>query len=813
MGTPEATIESMCRLTFIVCLLVSLLVSVEAGPCWAQPLQARASAIRGALDSRDFDLAEKLLRELQSEDKTSFAANNYDYLLARLLERRGYTAEASSLFLGNLERGSLLTQYSLWHLALIAQSEGNLTIERQYITRLLASFPSSALAPAARRRLIDNSVDRGDYRTAISLLRPILSTRTAAGRNGSSQLGDALLKTGDVPGARALFLELITGFSDDVALRACQALDSLGTRDASTLSNIDALRRARIYIANRHWPEARVHLTTIIERYPESPNRPEAIYQMGFTFYRQEKHEEAIAWFERCHSEFPSKKEGEEGYYYVASSLQKQGRYQDAIKRYQDFISDYPKSARIEGAYRNIVDCYRYAGRDGEATELSRRVETQFSGRGAAVVGLFDRARIALSLGNLDEAVALFSRLEAYQTSRKQVGGPLQGEAAFLRAYATEQLGRLAEASQLYLAITDQRDNYFGQRATERLQAMASTENGRRVLRPLFSLYATQARRAAEAARYVEAKDAANRALRLSETDVSRNEMLGVLRTCYARIPAYSPFLSLDLTPAARNVVQPGEEPHGLSHRDLAAELAFLCLYDEAAIELSLAGFGSAGREAAYSLAVYRNRGDHAHDAVSFAESALSDLPRDFRLELLARDLAELLYPAPYRDALNKVARATGVDPRLILSIARQESRFNPFAKSDASARGLLQFIPETARQFAEKEKITGFRIDDTYDPAVSIRLASSYLSDLFKLFPNLPLHVVASYNAGESNVARWMSRSRSKDGDRLVAEIPIPETKDYVAKVMNWYSAYRLLYRKDLQPVPTGETFRSAKR
>ena len=85
------------------------------------------------------------------------------------------------------------------------------------------------------------------------------------------------------------------------------------------------------------------------------------------------------------------------------------------------------------------------------------------------------------------------------------------------------------------------------------------------------------------------------------------------------------------------------------------------------------------------------------------------------------------------------------------------------------------------------------FELDDVYVPEVAIRLAVRYVADLLKLFPKNPYAVLAAYNAGEQNVERWIFRARSNDVDRLMTEIAIPETKDYVAKVMNSYWAYHL--------------------
>jgi soluble lytic murein transglycosylase len=166
----------------------------------------------------------------------------------------------------------------------------------------------------------------------------------------------------------------------------------------------------------------------------------------------------------------------------------------------------------------------------------------------------------------------------------------------------------------------------------------------------------------------------------------------------------------------------------------------------------------------------------------------------------MPRDLVELTI-LRHRDAFERYAPGVGVDPRLVLSLARQESRFNPSVKSAASARGLLQFIPETAQTLADEEGMKDFELDDVYMPEVAVRLAVRYVADLLKLFPNNPHAVLAAYNTGERNVERSIARARSSDVDRLVTEIAIPETKDYVAKVMNSYRAYTLLYTQDLKP------------
>ena len=163
-------------------------------------------------------------------------------------------------------------------------------------------------------------------------------------------------------------------------------------------------------------------------------------------------------------------------------------------------------------------------------------------------------------------------------------------------------------------------------------------------------------------------------------------------------------------------------------------------------------------------------------------------------------EIADALYPAPYREALLRAASTRRLDPRLLLAIMKQESQFRPRAKSPAAARGLLQLTIDTATKYATRAGLKGLQEDDLYRPDASIMVGSEYLSELSKLFPNLPEAVIASYNGGEDNVARWVKRARQIDAGVFTSEIGFAETKDYVFKVMANYRAYRQLYTAELQ-------------
>jgi soluble lytic murein transglycosylase len=160
---------------------------------------------------------------------------------------------------------------------------------------------------------------------------------------------------------------------------------------------------------------------------------------------------------------------------------------------------------------------------------------------------------------------------------------------------------------------------------------------------------------------------------------------------------------------------------------------------------------------------------------------------------------ADGLYPAPYREMIVRAARARKLDPRFVLAIIRQESVFKPTAKSPAGARGLLQLTIDAAQRYAPGAGLRTIRENELYQPQTSITVGSEYLAHLATMFPRMLEPIAASYNGGEDNVARWVTRAKHKDAGVFTAEIGFDETKDYVQKVMTNYRVYKRLYTEDL--------------
>ena len=112
-----------------------------------------------------------------------------------------------------------------------------------------------------------------------------------------------------------------------------------------------------------------------------------------------------------------------------------------------------------------------------------------------------------------------------------------------------------------------------------------------------------------------------------------------------------------------------------------------------------------------------------------------------------------------------------------------------------------MQFTSPTARRIAGELGHESFEQDDLYDPGTAILFGSRYVAKLFSDLPDKAEAVAASYNGGEDNMKRWLTRSRTSLPERYVPEIAYSQSKDYVYKVMANYRVYQYLYDEQLRP------------
>ena len=154
-----------------------------------------------------------------------------------------------------------------------------------------------------------------------------------------------------------------------------------------------------------------------------------------------------------------------------------------------------------------------------------------------------------------------------------------------------------------------------------------------------------------------------------------------------------------------------------------------------------------------------------------------------------------LVYPLNYFPQAQKEALLHGNNPALIISLIKEESYFNPEVQSGAGAMGLMQLMPATASDTAQKNGYQ-FNTSDLLNPEFNILLGNLYYADLRNSLNNNDILAVASYNGGMGSVQRWLKNFYYSDIDEFVEQIPYEETQNYVKKVFTSYWNYSRIYK-----------------
>jgi soluble lytic murein transglycosylase len=157
----------------------------------------------------------------------------------------------------------------------------------------------------------------------------------------------------------------------------------------------------------------------------------------------------------------------------------------------------------------------------------------------------------------------------------------------------------------------------------------------------------------------------------------------------------------------------------------------------------------------------------------------------------------ELLFPRPWETEIADAGKQSGVAPELLYAIMRQESAFNPYARSPVDAFGLLQLTLFTAEKIAKERGVALASHEDLYQPKLNIPLGASFMRQLLRKFDNQMVLSIASYNASEDAVLTWLRTRYRGDPLEFIEDIPYSETMIYIKLVLRNFIFYSRLSSK----------------
>lgn len=167
-------------------------------------------------------------------------------------------------------------------------------------------------------------------------------------------------------------------------------------------------------------------------------------------------------------------------------------------------------------------------------------------------------------------------------------------------------------------------------------------------------------------------------------------------------------------------------------------------------------------------------------------------------LPLAKRAVNAFGLPLHYSSVIRRQAAEKHLDPALVAAVIYAETKFDP-RTSTAGAVGLMQLMPRTATFLAGRSGATTFSTADLSTPDVNIAYGSYYLRYLLDEYHGSTVLALAAYNGGETNVDDWVKSAQADRQRFRIGDIPFPETRAYVQRVLQARADYRRTYASQL--------------
>lgn len=742
----------------------------------AQPAAAdnpRLELVELRLEGRDVE-ALAFLQSFREEQPRQARALGFDYAAGRLAELLGRLDVADEAYAAALGNPQALVPFARYRLALRQYDIRHPEVAAGLAATALGKRPPAGLAEPLTSLLVRSIAEGGDCRLLAGLQREPLPEAlkrrlrlAAAGCVGADDREEGLQS----------LLELLAERTDDLA----------------------ALEAARLVGA---WTS------------PQELDA-EAAGDVGAALHAHREFALAIPWLEHAVDEGRGRQVAEHRYLLARAHFWR-GRYGEAARQF-DLVADEERSGRQRARARYQQGrSLELAGLWPGAAAIYRQVPIADSTSGWAPAALLSAMRLDWRAGREAEALNDLESLRANRRWQETV------DRAALFLAASDIVRRHTERAARWLAMVaggdadvDLLELYWRGRLAELEEQPAdAVERYAEVLRRAAAHPLALSARA-RLARPPLSAEAVGEGLRLAATTERRQLFLAWLLLGDEHLKGVT---------ARRAVEQDFQRQHEVAELAAALPLApahwplweaqsasaeerllGLGIWDEGA-EAVGARFPLAQPDLALTGIDLLVRGGHHRDALGRAEILARRLPSALPVSLYPANLLERLFPRPWWPWIDRETRRHDVPAHLLAAVMREESRFDADAVSAVGARGLTQFVPETARRVARRAGLASPPPQDLHDPEIAIRLGAAYLGELLERFDGQVLATLASYNAGEDQAALWRSYCFSPDAAEYYTKVGFAETRAYLAKVTGSWVRYEQLYGSGTVPLRLAE-------
>ena len=675
--------------------------------------------------------ADDLMARLESEFPRTKAAGLARLVRARIKVRANDYAGAATLLNTNLIQDyTSLGDHALFMRGNALEQTGQSAAARIVYEELIRNYPSSIRAREATLRVSDILLKSGQGAAVPVLLKDLTNKDDAAALLLSAK---AASQGGD--NARALASYRRIYFFVPASSESAQAQTTIPQLSSTLapLNEAEAIARAEKLFEGQRYNESYQAYTDALAKFPNLANTQNQL-RRGIAAANA-KRTEAVAVL----SNIPSSA-GEaraEALFYLTQSYARTRQWEEVRTTVEELRRAFPNSSFLTRALVNAGRIAEDATNDADATYFLRAAVNAAPGSIEVVQAQFDLAWQAHEARNFSESAKLLTEHLAYYVDKNNDN---RGRAGYWAARDSERAGKLAEARALYQGVLGRYDaNWYGYLAKQRLSAMKSNT-------PQQSF---------------PSDSVVGRAIANLQTVTVAEETAGAAEE--ARIVKATQLNNVGLD-----------------------EWAF-----EELAQAAAAGPNSPKVNLAIAQ-IYRYQEDNVH-ALNALKKSFPDYSQ-MKPEEMTRAEWDVFYPLAYWDIIVQESRARNLDPYQVAGLIRQETVFDPRARSAARAYGLMQVLVPTATLTAKKYGVDrSITVDSLFEPRLNIQLGTAYLRDQIDKFGRIE-YVAAAYNAGPGRAVSWRT-SLPLEIDEWAEAVPFKETRGYVQGVVRNRLQYERLY------------------
>lgn len=690
----------------------------------------RAMTRGGVLPSED------VVARIESQFPRSKAAALARLVRARIrIGRKDFAGAAELLNTSVVRDYSSLGDYALFMRADALDQSGNKAEGRGAFEQLLRDYPGSVRAREAALRAASIASQSGDSAAVPRLLKDLVAKDDAAALLLTAK---ARAQAGDTTQATAAYRRIY--FFAPASSESAEAAASIQryTLSLSPATQEEATTRADKLYAAKRFTEAAQAYADAFAKFPGAGNS-EAQLRRGIAAANARKTAETISALISVPTSAGETRA--EALYNLAQTYARVRQWEQARATTQELQRSFPTSAFTPRALVSVGQIAEDAHNDADAAYFLRTAVNSYQGSVDVAQAQFNLACMAHDAKNFSESSKQLTEHLAYYADKNTDN---RGRAGYWAARDSERAGKLSEARALYHAMQGRYDaNWYGYLAKQRLDAMLRSGVG---TIPVKTFPADS----------VVGRAIANlQTVTVAEESAGANEEKTIAK--------------------ASELTNAGLDDWALEELgEISASMP-----NSPKINLAIAQ-------------VYRSQEDNVR-ALNVLKKSFPDYSQ-MKPEEMTREQWDVFYPLAYWDIIVQESRARNLDPFQVAGLIRQETVFNPRARSSARAYGLMQVLIPTAVLTAKKYGVDRSITEESlYEPRLNIQLGTAYLRDQIDKFGRIE-YVAAAYNAGPQRVVQWKT-SLPSDIDEWDEAVPFKETRGYVQGVVRNRLQYERLY------------------